>query len=138
MSRRRTVAHFTVSFFERTFDDIRALDDGFYDERPFAAVARSAEVQAQIYDALLRPAIKSIVTETTAEMSRALHPQRLSRALMSSKNPLMKGVEGMAETIREGRIHAATDNPFLATEALVVQMTEQAIDFARRSRHEQS
>ena len=123
--------HFTVSFFERTFDDIRALDDGFYDERPFAAVARSAEVQAQIYDALLRPAIKSIVTETTAEMSRALHPQRLSRALMSSKNPLMKGVEGMAETIREGRTHAAPDNPFLATEALVVQMTEQAIDFWR-------
>jgi len=35
--------HFTVGFVERTLDDIRALDDNFADERPFAAVARSAK-----------------------------------------------------------------------------------------------
>ncbi|WP_284180050.1 DUF3141 domain-containing protein [Rhabdaerophilum sp. SD176] len=123
--------HFIVSFSERTFDDIRALDDGFFDERPFAAVARAAEVQAQVYDAVVRPAVRSLVTETSAELSRALHPQRLSRAMMSSQNPMMKQVEQLAGTIREKRMPAHPDNPFLAAEALWVQSTEQAIDLWR-------
>ncbi|MEO0823130.1 MAG: DUF3141 domain-containing protein, partial [Pseudomonadota bacterium] len=41
---------FTVSFHERTLDDIRKLDDGRDDEAPFAAVARASELQAQAYD----------------------------------------------------------------------------------------
>lgn len=123
--------HFTVSFSERTFEDIRALDDGFFDERPFAAVARTAEAQAQLYDTLVRPAVKAAVTETTAELSRALHPQRLSRALMSSRNPLMKGVETLAAAVRENRASAERGNPFLAAESLWVQAAEQTIDFWR-------
>jgi hypothetical protein len=126
--------HFTVSFSERTFADIRALDDGFHDERPFAAVARAAEVQAQVYDAVVRPVIRSLVTETTAEISRAFHPQRLNRALMASRNPLMSHVEGFAARVRTGRTPAAPDNPFVAFEALCVQATEQAIDFFRDMR----
>jgi pimeloyl-ACP methyl ester carboxylesterase len=126
--------HFTVGFMERTLDDIRALDDTVADERPFAAVARAAEVQAQLYDTALRPVLKAMVTETAAEMSRALHPQRLTRALASSRNPLMQPVAGLAETVKAGRQKAAPDNPFLAAEALWVQTTEQMIDFWRDSR----
>ncbi|MGL5446787.1 MAG: DUF3141 domain-containing protein [Rhabdaerophilum sp.] len=126
--------HFTVGFSERTFDQIRALDDGFFDERPFAAVARSAEVQAQLYDALVRPAIKNAVTDTSAELSRALHPQRLSRALMSSRNPLSKWVEDEAAKLRETRKPVGSDNPFIAAEALWVQTTEQMIDLWRDMR----
>jgi pimeloyl-ACP methyl ester carboxylesterase len=126
--------HFTVGFVERTLDDIRALDDDHHDERPFAAVARASEVQAQLYDGLLRPVVKSMVTPTTAEMSRAFHPQRLSRALMSSRNPLMKHVEQAAESVRKGRSKAAGDNPFLAAESWWVDGTEQAIDLWRDAR----
>ncbi len=122
---------FTVGFAERTLADIRALDDGPADERPFAAVARAAEVQAQIYDTAVRPAVRAMVTPTSAEMSRALHPQRLSRALMSSRNPLMMPVASAAETLRDRRAAATPDNPFLAAEALWVQMVEQGIDFWR-------
>ena len=123
--------HFTVSFSERTFDHIRSLDDGFFDERPFAAVARAAEVQAQVYDAVLRPAIRSVVTETTAELSRALHPQRLTRALMSSHNPAARLIEEQAEKVKTERAKAQPDNPFLAVEALWVQSVEQSIDLWR-------
>ena len=123
--------HFTVGFVERTLDDIRALDDGHHDERPFAAVARASEIQAQLYDGLVRPVVKSVVTPTTAEMSRAFHPQRVSRALMSSRNPLMKQVEQAAATVRQGRSKADADNPFLAAESLWVDGTEQAIDLLR-------
>jgi pimeloyl-ACP methyl ester carboxylesterase len=122
---------FTVGFVERTLDDIRALDDGFSDERPFAAVARASEVQAQLYDALVRPALKATVTRTAAEMSRALHPQRLTRALASSRNPLMAPIGAAAERVRTSRAKADPGNPFLAAEALWVDMAEQSIDFWR-------
>jgi len=126
--------HFTVGFVERRLEDIRALDDGTEDERPFAAVARASEVQAQIYDAAVRPVVRAAVSGTTAEISRALHPQRLGRAVMSSRNPVMGQVAQAAETVRAARSPAAADNPFLAAEALWVQMAEQAIDVWRDSR----
>ena len=125
---------FTVSFVERKLDDIRALDDGYADERPFAAVARASEVQAQIYDAVLRPLVKASVTQTGAEISRALHPKRLERAFASSKNPVMGQVAKVAETLRENRMKAEADNPFLAAEALWVEGVEQVIDFWRDTR----
>jgi pimeloyl-ACP methyl ester carboxylesterase len=126
--------HFTVGFVERTLHDIRALDDSVADERPFAAVARAAEVQAQVYDTAVRPMVKAMVSESAAEMSRALHPQRLTRALASSRNPAMQPVAAMAEKVKEAREKAAPTNPFLAAEALWVQTTEQMIDFWRDSR----
>lgn len=125
---------FTVGFVERTLDDIRALDDGHQDERPFAAVARSSEVQAQMYDALVRPAVKAAVTPTSAELTRVLHPQRTSRAVFSSRNPAMKMVATAAQQVRDDRHKADRDNPFLAAEALWVQGTEQMIDFLRDAR----
>lgn len=126
--------HFTVGFVERTLDDIRTLDDGVADERPFAAVARAAEVQAQLYDTIVRPVVRSLVTETGAEMSRALHPQRLTRALASGRNPAMKQVEALAEKVKAERQKAAASNPFLAAEAFWVQTTENMIEFMRDSR----
>jgi tellurite resistance protein len=126
--------HFTVGFVERTLDDIRALDDSVADERPFAAVARAAEVQAQLYDSVVRPMVRALVTETGAEMTRALHPQRLTRALASSRNPAMQPVAALAARVRSERVKAAADNPFLAAEALWVQSAEQMIDLWRDSR----
>lgn len=122
---------FTVGFHERSMDDIRALDDGHQDERPFAAVARASEVQAQLYDALVRPWIKSAVTPASAALSRALHPQRLRRAMVSSRNSVMSLVEGSAAKIKANRSKASADNPFLAAEALGVQWIEQALDLWR-------
>lgn len=126
--------HFTVGFAERTLDDIRALDDGVSDERPFAAVARASEAQAQIYDSLVRPIVQAAVTESMAEAGRALHPQRLTRALASSKNPLMGQVAAAAQKVRADRIPAAPNNPFLAAEALWADAVEETIDFWRDAR----
>ncbi|MDT8853641.1 DUF3141 domain-containing protein [Paracoccaceae bacterium Fryx2] len=125
---------FTVGFVERTLDDIRKFDDGVEDEQPFAAVARMSEMQAQAYDMFLRPLVKAMVTQTTAELGRALHPNRMSRALASSRNPAMAPLESMAERVRAGRTPAAAANPFLKAEDLWVKATEQAIDLMRDQR----
>jgi len=126
--------HFTVGFTERSFDDIRALDDRVNDERPFAAVARMAEIQAQMYDTLLRPMVKALVTESSAEIGRAMHPNRLTRALVATRNPMMHGVITAAEKVKADRRKAAATNPFLAMEAFWVQTTENMIDIARDAR----
>ncbi|WBU54200.1 DUF3141 domain-containing protein [Paracoccus sp. SCSIO 75233] len=123
--------HFTVGFAERNFSDIRAIDDGFDDERPFAAVARASEVQSQLYEGLVRPFVKAAVTPSMAEASRTLHPLRLNRALTSSQNPAMSVVESAAETVRANRNKAQPGNPFLAAEALWVDAVEQSLDFWR-------
>ncbi|MEH0069403.1 DUF3141 domain-containing protein [Pannonibacter sp. Pt2-lr] len=44
-------------------------------------------MQAQAYDMAVRPVVRQMVSGTAAEMSRALHPMRLTRALASSRNP---------------------------------------------------
>jgi hypothetical protein len=125
---------FTVSFAERTFDDIRRIDDEFADERPFAAVARASEMQAQLYDALVRPAVRAVVTPALAEASRALHPHRTGRAVLSSRNPVLAAVPAMAERVRADRHPAAADNPFARLESLWIEGMTQAIDLWRDQR----
>lgn len=125
---------FTVGFVERTLDDIRALDDGVSDEQPFAAVARASEIQSQAYDMFFRPMIRAAVTETAAEFSRAAHPQRLSRAFMSSRNPVMTSVRDVAAKVAAERTQADPSNPFVQAEALWFDMVEQAIDLWRDQR----
>jgi pimeloyl-ACP methyl ester carboxylesterase len=126
--------HLTVGFIERTLDDIRDLDDGHFDERPFAAVARSSELQSQFYDLMVRPLLKASVTPTTAQFGRAMHPQRLSRALLSSKNPFFRPVEALAAKAAAERKPAKPQNPFLKAEALWFDLVEQTIDVWRDQR----
>lgn len=131
MSEENGETRFAVSFAERSLDDLRALDDGRADERPFAAVARASEIQARLYEATLRPFVRAAVTPATAEFSRALHPKRLERALASSRNPVMEAFGAIAEDLRPRRAKADPANPFLAWEKLWFESVEQGIDLWR-------
>ena len=123
--------NFTVGFVERTLDDIRAIDDGFDDEKAFAAVARTSDIQAQLYDAVIRPLVTPLVTPSLAEASRAFHPQRVSRVALSSLNPMTKPLAQKAIEVRENRKPASTDNSFLTLESLCANTTAQFIDIWR-------
>ena len=120
---------FTVSFHERSLDDLRALDPSREDEKPFAAVARMSEIQAQLYDLYVRPFVQAATTPATAELARMLHPLRLQRGLASTRNPIMAGVTSIAERAREDRELAAPDNPFVLAEQVYASLFEQSIDF---------
>jgi pimeloyl-ACP methyl ester carboxylesterase len=122
---------FTVSFEERTLADLRDVDDRLRDERPFAAVARLSEAQAELYDVAVRPWIKAMVTPATAEFGRIMHPLRAQRSLMASINPFMQPWKVLADQARAGREKAAPDNPFVALERIGASMVEQAMDLAR-------
>ena len=122
---------FTVSLDERELSDIDGLDDGRGDERPFAAVARLSEAQADFYDAAVRPFVRAMVSAPMAEAGRALHPLRIQRKATNSRNPLMAPVQMAAERIRADRHAVARDNLFAAMEAASAQLVEQAMDFTR-------
>lgn len=80
---------FSVDFARRTFAELeQAIGDYRTDEKLFRAVHSASKTQAQIYEQALRPLIKSMSNETSAQLIRALHPMRLQRSLWSSKNPM--------------------------------------------------
>ncbi|MFO1107001.1 MAG: DUF3141 domain-containing protein [Amaricoccus sp.] len=122
---------FTVAFYERVLDDVRAIDDDRTDEAPFGAVDRLSEAQAEAYDVAVRPLVQAMVTPATAEAGRALHPLRLRRAAMSSQNPMMLPLQLFAQVVQNARRPVDAANPFALAEATAMAMTIQTIDFAR-------
>lgn len=80
---------FSVDFERRSFADLReAIGEYRVDEKLFRAVHSASKMQAQLYEQSLRPLIKAMSNETSAQLIRSLNPMRLQRSLWSSKNPL--------------------------------------------------
>ncbi|MEX5729742.1 pimeloyl-ACP methyl ester carboxylesterase [Rhodovulum iodosum] len=125
---------FLVSFAERRFADLEALSGGRHEEAAFAAVARASQMQSEVYDTMVRPFVKSMVSAPVAQASRALHPLRVQRSVLSSINPSLAPLTTGAEHVRETRQPADPSNPFLRIEQLAADMTEQWMDLARDMR----
>ncbi len=101
----------------RTLADIRALGEvNADDERRFATVARVSEVTQGLYQTVLGPALRPLITEPLAETLRALHPNRLRFAMFSDRNPMIQPIKAMAEAVRAERRPVAADNPLLGFE----------------------
>jgi hypothetical protein len=104
----------------RTLDDIRRLGGNTAeDDRAFAAVARVSEINQGLYSTLMQPAVRAAVTETSAELMRRNHPNRLRFAMFADENPFMRPVADLAEAVRRDRRPVRPDNPFLAFERML-------------------
>lgn len=80
---------FTLDLKRRTFKDLsQAIGDDRTDEELFKAVHRYSMAQTQAYEHNLRPLVKAMSNETSAQFLRTMHPLRLQRSLWSSNNPL--------------------------------------------------
>lgn len=122
------VGDYLVRFEPRTLDDIRAFGmNSEDDERAFATVARVSDINLGLYRGLLQACVRAVATDTGAEWMRRLHPLRLQYELFSDRNPFMRAVATMAETVRESRHPAAEDNLLLKTEAAASQQIEKAL-----------
>jgi hypothetical protein len=125
-------AHFLVSFHERKMADILAIDENDRsDEKDFAAVQRLSQFGGELYALSLQPFVQASVTEETAKWMRALHPNRLSRTVFASANPVMGAVRRTAEKAAVERKPVSADNPFLAMEKLWAKSTEAMLDVYR-------
>lgn len=125
---------YEMRFERRTIDDIRALDDGRDDERPFEAVRRIAENNQRIYDTFISPLVRAAVNSSSAHVLREMHSSRLERSTISDANPWLGMLPPLAESVRENRHDAGPDNPYSALERQMSGAIESAWDAWRDAR----
>jgi len=119
----------------RTLDDIRKLGGNSpEDDRAFATAARVSEITQGVYSALMRPTIRAMVTETSAELTRRSHPNRLRFEMFADENPLMRPVADWAGSVRGNRRTASPDNPFLAFERMASDMIASGLEMWGKAR----
>jgi hypothetical protein len=111
---------YRLHFEGRTLDHIRALGgNDIADNMRFTTVARVSEINRGLYLALAAPAMRMAATEQTAELLRQTHPNRLRFAMFSDRNPLMRQVKAMADSVRQTRRPVRANNPWLAIERMM-------------------
>ncbi len=104
----------------RRLDDIRALGgNDAADERRFEAVARISEINRGLYNQFLAPVVRAMSSAESAAFLRRTHPNRLRFEMFSSQNPLLAGIPGLAEEVRQMRQPVGEDNPLLQLERQV-------------------
>jgi Protein of unknown function (DUF3141) len=127
--------NYLFSLESRTLDDIRKLGGNSpEDDRAFAAAARVSEINQGVYSTLMRPAVRTMVTETSAELTRRSHPNRLRFEIFADDNPFMRPVADWAEKVRENRQPVSPDNPFLACERMVSDMITGGLEMWGKAR----
>ena len=119
----------------RRLDDIRKLGgNSREDDLAFATAARVSEITKGAYSTLMQPAVRSMVTETSAELMRSSHPNRLRFGMFADENPFMRPVADWAETVRGNRRPASPDNPFLAFERMASDMITSGLEMWGQAR----
>ena len=123
---------YTVRFETRTVDDIRALNpDRRREEALFSTVNQVSEINERLYERLWGPVVRAMSNETTARLSRLLHPMRARQYLVSDLNPSLAVLPLVAEGVRQHRHPASQDNNFLQLEHAVSNQVVGALHFYR-------
>ena len=119
----------------RKLDDIRKIGgNSAEDDRAFATVAQVSEITQGVYSTVMRPAVRAMVTERSAELMRRSHPNRLRFAMFADENPFMRPVADWAETVRGNRRPVNPDNPFLAFEHIMSDMITSGLEMWGKAR----
>ena len=127
--------NYLFSLEARKLDDIRKIGGNSpEDDLAFATAARVSEVTQGIYSTLMRPAVRAMVTETSAELMRRSHPNRLRFEAFSDQNPFMRPIADWAETVRDDRRPVSPDNPFLAFEHMASDMIASGLEMWGKAR----
>ena len=122
---------YTVRFEARQMEDIYELDDGIVDEEPFEVVNQVSRLNDLAYKVFVRPWLKSLINEPTAEFIRQLHPLRMQRYALSDRNPFCMPIKGLAELARSQRKIVAQDNPFVQYEECLSGFVKTSLDYWR-------
>jgi pimeloyl-ACP methyl ester carboxylesterase len=119
----------------RTLDDIRKIGGNSPgDDLAFATVARVSEINQGVYGTLMRPSVRAMVTETSADLMRRSHPNRLRFGMFADENPFMRPVANWAEAVRMNRRPTSPDNPFLAFENMMSDMITNGLEMWGKAR----
>ena len=129
------VGNYVTRFERRTLDDIRAF--GVNDEEDdlrFATVARVSEINLGLYDLFLRPWVRAMTTEASAEAMRRMSSHRSKYYMLSDLNPAMQVVKTMAGSVRANRRPVPDDNPYLKAQKQISEQIVKSLDAWRDMR----
>jgi hypothetical protein len=124
--------NYLVRFDARTLDNIRALGgNDAADDLRFATVARVSDINQGLYRTLASPAIRSMVSDQTADSLRQMHPHRIRYEIFSDKNLALRQLGEIPEKARSNRRPVGAENPFLAMEEALSRQIIHALDTYR-------
>jgi hypothetical protein len=87
-----------------------------------------------MYSTLMRPAVRAMATEKSAELMRHTHPNRMRFEIFADENPLMRPVADWADMVRANRRPVSPDNPFLAFERMMSDMITSGLEMWGQAR----
>nr|WP_163503541.1 DUF3141 domain-containing protein [Halomonas socia] len=123
---------------EFTPRDVKELDEivqpSEENDRRFATVERVSQINLGLYQMLLQPWLKAVMTPEAARWIRRMHPIRLAYKLYSDRNPLMVPIPVIAERVRAERQKAAADNPWRMAESVASDHLSGSLDAYRELR----
>lgn len=121
--------NYLVRFEARTLTDIRALGgNDAEDDLRFATVARVSEIEQGLYRTLVSPIVWMMTTKQTGAWLRAMHPHRMRFEMFSDRNPFLRPLAQLADSVRASRRQAGEDNPFLALQERMSRHIVQTLD----------
>jgi hypothetical protein len=122
-------ARYDVRFEPRLIADIHGdVQTPRDDDREFALVERASAINNSLYDGFIRPWLRQLVNEPSAELMRKAHPFHQQQVIWSSLNPAMWWLAGSAAQVSQDRHPASPDNPLLAWQALFSNQMQDALN----------
>ncbi len=127
---------YVLRFEKRTLEDIRKIGTNSpEDDRRFLTVKRISENNLSLYETLVSPWVRALVTEQMAETLRQMHPIRVRFKMFSDQsNPLMANVARMADLVKANRKPASKDNFFWQIQEIVSDNIVEAFDTYKHMR----
>ncbi len=120
---------YVMSFARRHLEDVRAIvQPEPEDDKRFAAVARTSEINLGLYRSLVQPWVRAMVTPELARLMQRMHPLRLTYEMISDGNPLVAPIKEVAARIRERRQPVPADNPLVQAERQASDTLESILD----------
>ena len=94
-------------------------------------VAEVSALSERAYSLFVRPFIRPLVNERTAELGRVFHPLRWQRWALSDLNPWLWPLPALASAVKASRRAAPPDNPYRRAEKAVSDAITAGLDLYR-------
>jgi pimeloyl-ACP methyl ester carboxylesterase len=123
---------YEVTLEERRLEDLRRLNRlERKDEKPFEVVAEVSALGERAYTLFVRPFVRPLVNEGTAELARLFHPLRWQRWALSDLNPWLWSLPALASGVKARRQAEPPDNPYRRLEKAVSEVITAGLDLYR-------
>ncbi|QKG65058.1 DUF3141 domain-containing protein [Pseudomonas sp. B14-6] len=120
---------YAVRFERRRIADIHGdVQSPRDDDREFALVERASDFNNTLYDGFVRPWLRQLINEPTAELMRKAHPFHQQQVMWNSLNPALWWLAGSASQVSKNRQPANLSNPLLAWQALFSNQIQDALN----------